>query len=129
MVGVIWFVQLVHYPLLALIGVDRAPEIASEHQKRTGWVVGAPMAAEGVTTLWLLAQRPDGVSFLLPWVAAVFLAVALGCTIFLSVPLHEKMANDPDENVGKRLVLTNWPRTVAWTLRGALAFVMLVQAT
>ena len=129
MVGVIWFVQLVQYPLLALIGVDRAPEIASEHQKRTGWVVGAPMAAEGVTTLWLLAQRPDGVNVFLPWVAAVLLAVALGCTIFLSVPLHEKMANDPDINVGKRLVLTNWPRTVAWTLRGALAFVMLVQAT
>ena len=129
MVGVIWFVQLVHYPLLALIGVDRAPEIASEHQKRTGWVVGAPMAAEGVTTLWLLVQRPDGVNFLFPWVAAVLLAVALGCTVFLSVPLHEKMANYPDENVGKRLVLTNWPRTAAWTLRGALTFVMLVQAT
>ncbi|MFM8390558.1 MAG: hypothetical protein ACKOA5_15085, partial [Actinomycetota bacterium] len=61
MVGVIWFVQLVHYPLLALIGIDRAPEIAVEHQRRTAWVVGLPMAVEGVTTLVLLFARPDGV--------------------------------------------------------------------
>jgi hypothetical protein len=129
MVGVIWFVQLVHYPLLALIGTDRAAEVAREHQRRTGWVVGAPMAVEGVTTLILLANRPDGVSVLLPWVAACFLAVALGCTVLLSVPLHEKMANQPDETVGQRLVTTNWPRTIAWSVRGVLVVVMLVQAT
>ena len=129
MVGVIWFVQLVQYPLLALIGTDRAAEVAREHQRRTGWVVGAPMAVEGVTTLILLANRPDGVSVLLPWVAACFLAVALGCTVLLSVPLHEKMANQPDETVGQRLVTTNWPRTIAWSVRGVLVVVMLVQAT
>jgi len=128
-VGVIWFVQLVHYPLLALIGTDRAAEVAREHQRRTGWVVGAPMAVEGVTTLILLATRPDGVSVLLPWIAACFLAVALGCTVLLSVPLHEKMANQPDETVGQRLVTTNWPRTIAWSARGVLVVVMLVQAT
>jgi hypothetical protein len=129
MIGVIWFVQLVHYPLLAVIGTDRAVEIAREHQRRTGWVVGGPMVVEGVTTLILLVDRPDGVSLLLPWVGGVFLAVALGSTVFLSVPLHEKMATNPDETVGHRLVVTNWPRTVAWTARGVLVLVMLVQAT
>lgn len=129
MVGVIWFVQLVHYPLLAIIGVDRATEIAREHQRRTGWVVGGPMTLEGVTTLVLLVARPDGVSVLVPWVAAALLAVALGSTVLLSVPLHEKMATNPDPHVGHRLVVTNWPRTVAWTARGVLVVVMLVQAS
>jgi hypothetical protein len=129
MVGVIWFVQVVHYPLLATIGQDRASEIAQEHQRRTGWVVGAPMAIEGVTTLWLLVQRPQHVNVLLPWLAAFFLAVALASTIFLSVPLHEKMANSPTADIGARLVRTNWPRTIAWTLRGVLAAIMLLQAT
>ena len=129
MVGVIWFVQVVHYPLLATIGQDRASEIAQEHQRRTGWVVGAPMAIEGVTALWLLVQRPQHVNVLLPWLAAILLAVALASTLFLSVPLHEKMANSPTADIGARLVRTNWPRTVAWTLRGVVTFVMLVQAT
>ena len=128
MVGVIWFVQLVHYPLLAIIEMDRAPEIAIEHQRRTAWVVGLPMAVEGVTTLVLLVARPDGVDAWLAWAGAVVLAVVLAATVFLSVPLHERMATDPDATVGRRLVVTNWPRTVGWTLRGVIAGIMLAQA-
>ena len=129
MVGVIWFVQLVHYPLLATIGIDRAPEIAVEHQRRTGWVVGLPMAAEGVTTLWLVFDSPSGVHVVLPYVGGLLLAIALGSTIFLSVPLHEKMAQAPTVDIGHKLVRTNWPRTIAWTLRGVLTAIMLLQAT
>lgn len=128
MVGVIWFVQLVHYPLLAIIGVDRAPAVAVEHQRRTGWVVGLPMATEGVTTLVLLFARPDGVSAWLAWLAAGILGIVLASTVFLSVPLHEKMANDPDDSVGRRLVVTNWPRTIGWSARAVIVGVMLAQA-
>jgi hypothetical protein len=65
MVGVIWFVQLVHYPLLAVVPVESAKEVAEKHQKWTGIVVGPPMAVEGVATLILWANTPAGVS--LPW--------------------------------------------------------------
>jgi hypothetical protein len=128
MVGLIWMVQIVHYPLLALVGTDRASDVAREHQRRTGNVVGLPMLIEGVSTLALLLWRPDGVSWWLPWLNGVFLAVALGCTIFLSVPLHEKMAKNPDSTVGHRLVVTNWPRTIAWSARGLVCVIMLAQA-
>jgi hypothetical protein len=57
------------------------------------------------------------------------LAIALGSTIFLSVPLHEKLANSPSADIGAQLVRTNWPRTIAWTLRGVLTAIMLLQAT
>lgn len=118
MVGVIWFVQVVHYPLLAVVPVESATSVAVEHQRRTGWVVGAPMALEGVTTLALLVLVPEGVVWFVPWLAGIPLAVALGATIFLSVPRHERMAREPDAQVGKELVSTNWVRTIAWTLRG-----------
>lgn len=127
MVGVIWFVQIVHYPLLSVVPVESAVSVAVEHQRRTGYVVGLPMAVEGVTTLILLWKTPDDVTWWLPWIAAIFLAVALGCTIFLSVPRHERMASKPDAQVGRELVLTNWPRTIAWTARGVLTTVMLLQ--
>jgi uncharacterized membrane protein len=128
MVGVIWFVQVVHYPLLAMVGMDRASEIATEHQRRTGQVVGLPMAIEGVSTLVLLAARPAGVFWFWPWVAAILLAVALGCTVLLSVPLHAQMASKPTTETGRRLVRTNWPRTIAWTLRGLVLVIMALQA-
>ena len=120
MVGVIWFVQIVHYPLLSVVPVESARETAVEHQRRTGWVVGAPMALEGVTTLLLLMMVPVGVAWFVPWLAGIPLAVALGGTIFLSVPRHERMAQRPDPDVGRELVSTNWVRTIAWSIRALI---------
>ena len=57
--GLIWLVQIVHYPLLSVVGVDRASDVAVEHQTRTARVVGLPMAVEGVTALWLMFDRPE----------------------------------------------------------------------
>ena len=127
MVGVIWFVQLVHYPLLAVVPVESAKQVAEKHQKWTGIVVGPPMAVEGVSTLILWANTPSGVWWWLTWANGACLAVALLCTIFLSVPRHARMVDAPDAQVGKELVLTNWPRTIAWTMCGLLAAVMLLQ--
>jgi hypothetical protein len=127
MAGIIWFVQIVHYPLLAMVGVGDAREIAVEHQRRTGYVVGLPMVFEGLSTLALLVRTPEGVNSLLPWFGAALLAVALGCTVLLSVPLHAQMATTPTAQTGARLVSTNWPRTVAWSLRVVVCVVMLLQ--
>ena len=127
MTGVIWFVQWVHYPLLASVPVDGAVKVAEQHQRRTGQVLALSMAVEGVTTLWLLVSRPDAVSLILPWLGAVFLAVALGSTVILSVPLHAKMVTNPSGDVGRRLVVTNWPRTIAWTARALVWAAMLLQ--
>lgn len=127
MTGVIWFVQWVHYPLLATVAIDRAVETAVEHQRRTGQIVAIPMAVEGFTTLGLLFSRPEGVQFVWPMVGAVLLAFALGSTLFLSVPLHAKMATNPSADVGRRLVVTNWPRTIAWSLRAVVCTVMIWQ--
>ena len=127
MTGVIWFVQHVHYPLLAQVEMGQAVAVAEEHQRRTGHVVALPMAVEGLTTLVLLAQQPAGVNWFLPWIGAILLAIALGCTVFLSVPLHAKMATNPDARVGAKLVATNWPRTFAWSLRAVVCVVMVAQ--
>lgn len=127
MTGVIWFVQWVHYPLLAQIPVDRAVETAIEHQRRTGQVLAIPMAVEGFTTLGLLISRPESVQIFWPWFGAVLLAVALGSTVFVSVPLHAKMAANPSMDIGRRLVVTNWPRTIAWSLRAVVCSVMILQ--
>lgn len=127
MTGVIWFVQWVHYPLLAQIPVDRAVETAIEHQRRTGQVLAIPMAVEGFTTLGLLISRPESVQIFWPWFGAVLLAVALGSTVFVSVPLHAKMAANPTTDIGRRLVVTNWPRTIAWSLRAVVCSVMILQ--
>ena len=128
MVGLIWFVQIVHYPLLARFGSEESTSVAEEHQRRTGYVVALPMAVEGVTTLALLADAPSSVWVGWPWIGAVLLAIVLLSTVLLSVPLHARMARAHDERTGRRLVLTNWPRTIGWTARGVISAVMVLQS-
>lgn len=125
MTGLIWFVQIVHYPLLANVPADQSTRVAEEHQRRTSYVVALPMAVEGLTTLALLVDRPSDISVIWPWFGAVLVAIALTSTVLLSVPLHARMARAFDATTGPRLVLTNWPRTIAWTLHGVVGVVML----
>jgi hypothetical protein len=127
MVGLIWFVQRVHYPLLAKFEVGQQREVGNEHQRRTSQVVALPMLIEGVSTLVLLVARPDQVTWWLPWIGAILLAISLGSTVLLSVPLHQKMVDKPSAEIGVKLVATNWPRTMSWTLRGVVCLVMCTQ--
>ena len=44
MTGLIWFVQVVHYPLFDRVGAARFVPYHAAHSRRTSWVVAAPMA-------------------------------------------------------------------------------------
>ena len=120
MVGVIWVVQVVHYPMLATMSELRPATAAADHQRRISWVVGPLMAAEGVTALILLVDRPTSMGWPSAWLAAGLLAVALLSTVLVQVPLHARLADGHDEVAARQLVRTNWIRTAAWTGRGVV---------
>lgn len=120
MVGLIWMVQLVHYPMLAEYSAVAPGRAAFDHQRRITPVVGPLMAAEGVTALILLVDRPATMGTAAAWAAAGLLGAALLSTIALQVPLHRRLAEGHDAAAARRLVTTNWLRTAAWTARGAV---------
>ncbi len=127
MVGLIWFVQVVHYPLFASVGADGFAEYERLHQRRTSFVVGPLMAVEGATAVWLVVAPPDGMSRLLPLVGLAVLGVIHASTVLLQVPQHTALATGYDAARVHRLVRTNWVRTVGWSIRGIVAAIMLVQ--
>ena len=124
MVGLIWFVQVVHYPLFDRISGDASIQYAAEHQRRTAWVVGLPMLVEGITTLWLFFDPIDG--RLLPLLGGLVLMKIHLSTIFLQIPLHKKLSQGYEREVVRKLVATNWVRTIGWTIRAAIAVVIVV---
>ena len=124
MVGLIWFVQVVHYPLFNRISGDASIQYAAEHQRRTAWVVGLPMLVEGITTLWLFFNPIDG--RLLPLLGCLVLLKIHLSTIFLQIPLHKKLSQGYEREVVRKLVATNWVRTIGWTIRAAIAVVIVV---
>ncbi len=127
MVGLIWLIQVVHYPMLADYSAVLPSEAATEHARRITPVVGPFMAVEGVTALALMVAPPAGVSWILMWTAGVLLGVALLSTVIFSVPQHSALAQGHDSAAAERLVRTNWYRTVAWSARGVVLAVAVVQ--
>ena len=126
MFGVIWMVQIVHYPLMRFVSGEQFAGFETAHRTRISWVVGPLMAVEGVCVLAFLFAPPAGLPWWLPWAGAGAEAIAIGTTAFVSAPLHEKLNAHFDPATLNRLVATNWIRTIAWTCRAGLAIAMLV---
>jgi hypothetical protein len=124
MVGVIWFVQIVHYPLMARVSASEFAAYEREHQTRTTFVVAPTMLIEAVTATVLLVV-PLSVGRALPALGMGLLGVIWLSTFFVQVKLHSRLAVGFDAAIHRRLVQSNWLRTAAWTGRGILASVML----
>ena len=123
MTGIIWFVQIVHYPLFVKIPGDGFTAYERSHTVRTGWVVAPLMLVELGSAGALLLPRLIGGSGVTLAGDTLYLA-ALGCliliwasTFLLQVPLHGILEQHPDIRSMNRLVTTNWIRTTLWTLR------------
>lgn len=120
MVGVIWTVQLVHYPLFAGVGADGWAAYEAAHQQRITWLVGPLMLLELATAVLLVLDRPAA----MPLAAAVLGAALVGAiwasTAAIQVPLHNALGGVFDDAAHARLVGTNWIRTALWTARGGL---------
>lgn len=119
MTGLIWFVQVVHYPLFGRLGAPETKAYAQEHARRTGWVVGPVMLAELGLALALAARGG-----LLAWTSLGLLGVIWASTAWIQVPLHRRLSAAPNPATIERLIRTNWIRTAAWTLRAPLALAL-----
>ncbi len=128
MVGLIWFVQIVHYPLFELVGGPGFGEYSAANQLKTSWVVGPVMAVETVTAVLLVVSPPPALGRVLPVLALVLLAGIHVCTATVQVPAHRALLERRDVTRVRSLVAGNWIRTVGWSGRGGLALVMLMVA-
>ena len=128
MTGVIWYVQVVHYPLMAGWPHDDFGVWEARHRARTGPVVMPLMLLEGCTAAVLVARRPRGVPAWLPWAALLLLVGVWASTFLLQVPCHDRLSRGWDEGVHARLVQTNWIRTVLWTARLAVVAAIMALA-
>lgn len=129
MVGLIWLVQHVSYPLLARVGAAEAVAYEQAHVRRIGWVVGPPMLLELASTVLLLAWEVPWATQSEAWLGAGLLAGVWLSTALLQVPAHGALEGGFDVAVHRRLVRSNWIRTVLWSARGLLVLGWCARAT
>jgi uncharacterized membrane protein len=117
MTGLIWTVQLILYPAFAYVEPARFKKFHSMHSSRISVLVGPVMLLELVTAIALLCQD------LSHWIWKLNLASVLliwFCTAFVSVPIHNLLADGLQLSNVKKLIRTNWLRTTLWTFRLAM---------
>lgn len=115
LVGLIWTIQAVHYPLLKDVGREGFVAYHTRHMKLITWVVGPLMLTEVGSAALLLHLGERAVLFGISLGAMVLIWCS---TWFCQVPLHHRLARGYDAPTIRRLVLSNIWRSVAWTIRG-----------
>ncbi len=126
--GLIWVIQVVHYPLFSYTERTSYSAFAAAHGWRISLIVGPAMVVELVTAGWLIVSRPATLPVGWAWVGAGLVALIWLSTAAVQVPLHAELARGYDAQAHASLVTSNWARTLAWTARSVLLLVVVVRS-
>jgi hypothetical protein len=115
MMGLIWLVQLVHYPAFRFIEGREFVSFALFHTSQITWVVVPLMIIELFSAFLMsfdssISMRVKILSFLC--LMAIWLS-----TVFFQIPQHGVLAFGKNLGAIEKLVSTNWIRTIGWTIK------------
>lgn len=125
--GLIWHVQVVQYPLFREVGEEAFARYHFGHCLRMTLFIVPVICLEAGTAAWLFWQGERHPLFLLSLIGIALVWIS---TLLMQAPLHLALLRQ-GRSVERlrRLVLTNWLRTIAWTARGGLLGWMYLKAS
>ena len=124
MVGLIWTIHYVHYPLFANVGESTYASFQAAHVERIGKLLFVPWLTEGITLIGVLALAFLGGHKVLRVPAVIngaAMAVVLVISGFWSAPAHAKLADGFDTSIHDQLMTVNLIRAIAWSVCGICA--------
>ena len=126
MVGLIWLIQLVSYPLFSYVDVGDFQKYHSGHVKKITPLVALAMTLEAGIALILLVFIPDVAVGLLV-INTTLVCMIWVSTAFLQIPYHQRL-EFPENQImyTEKLVNTNWIRTILWTSKLVISIWVLV---
>ena len=115
MTGVIWVIQIVHYPSFHFIEKELYTAFQKFHMNKISIIVIPIMLAELITGMMLFLDKSSKSPFLIiSFVLLVLIWLITG--VFFS-KAHNELMIGYQELVVNQLVVMNWIRTLLWTLR------------
>ena len=113
MVGVIWVIQLLHYPSFHFINEKKYIDFQHFHMQRISFIVIPVMLIELASALLLSYFFRSSLTIIL---LALLLGI-WGITFIFFTNMHQKLTNGYDRANVDNLVKINWSRTALWSLR------------
>jgi hypothetical protein len=112
--GVIWTIQIVHYPSFHYIDKISFTNFHHFHERRISIIVMPLMLIELTTSTALYINNMSSIVFALN----LLIVVMIWCsTFFVQVPIHSILSQKKDKKLIEKLVNTNWIRTFLWSMR------------
>jgi hypothetical protein len=112
--GVIWTIQIVHYPSFHYIDKLSFTNFHHFHERRISIIVMPLMLIELTTSTVLYINNMSSIVFALN----LLIVVLIWCsTFFVQVPIHSILSQKKDKKLIEKLVNTNWIRTFLWSMR------------
>jgi hypothetical protein len=102
----IWIIQILHYPSFYFVEKNRFKDFCHFHGQRISIIVIPLMISELIISI-------------LDFRLHIFILVVMiwASTFCIQVPCHQTLGLGYDEKIIKRLVRTNWIRTILWSLK------------
>ena len=121
LVGIILITQFVNYPLFKKI--DQNFEIIhKEYTKKMGYLVAPIMVLEAITVSSMYIYYPKSNVLIL----IICLTIIIWLSTFLiQVPIHKTISFKKDSKKIKRLISTNYIRTISWCSKLYLSMLLL----
>ena len=112
--GVIWTIQIVHYPSFHYIDKMSFTNFHHFHERRISIIVMPLMLIELTTSTALYINNMSSIVFALNFLIVVLIWCS---TFFIQVPIHSILSQKKDKKLIEKLVNTNWIRTFLWSMR------------
>ena len=125
MTGLIWLIQIVHYPLFKVVGKNEFQTYHNGHSLMITPLVGTVMIIELISSILLVVFPPKNASITIPIIGVILLFIIWASTAFLQIPHHNALSKAYELEAHNLLVQTNWIRTIVWSMRGFLLLYML----
>ena len=117
--GLIWTIQLVHYPSMKFIPEEKFTAYHTFHSQRISILAIPIMLIELFTSFVLFYQ--NGSSYNHFFTINLILVISIWISTFLiQVPMHNTLSSSKNARVLNHLILSNWIRTTLWTARSLL---------
>ena len=115
MTGVIWVIQIVHYPSFHFIEKELYTAFQKFHMNKISIIVIPIMLAELITGIMLFLDKSSKNPLLI--ISFIILVLIWLITGVFFTKAHNELITGYQQLVVNQLVVMNWIRTLLWTLR------------
>lgn len=118
----IWLVQILHYPSFRFIDQANFAFFESFHTRSISFIVMPLMLIELFTSGYLFFKSPQNLLLSISFLSVILIWIS---TFYFSIPCHQKLSLGYDRQVIEKLISTNWPRTILWSLKFLLSVLLI----